>query len=444
MPSAFLAWVVLSASAPALQKATEDSLTVRYQAAEKAKEEALQRLEDAYQVVEEALEAWRRAERARDVDLAETLGQHLLGRREEVAQLHAAEQQTASRTRRSALLRKEAALLQPGVASLLRGRDLRSTALVEWSSTEVAKAAAGNLESEQLAELVRTALSGVIFKPQPFHELWNDRFFKTIPEAREYRELYNEYLAVGIELERMRHPEFYQPGGRKVLPGMVFIPGGTYTVGPNRGFERKKKRVTVRPFLLDQFEVSNNLYLVFLESLSDELRRTHSPRHWEPDATGRPAPDPARTDHPVVGITWRDAHAYATWAGKRLPTEDEWEVACRGKEGLAYPWGNDYEDGRCNDQTLSLDDTVPVGSLAAGASPFQAFQMAGNVDEWTASLEDGDVIDELHSNIAPVVIRGGHFRSDPKNVGGIFRWIAPGGSTREPHIGFRCAADLKR
>ena len=70
--------------------------------------------------------------------------------------------------------------------------------------------------------------------------------------------------------------------------------------------------------------------------------------------------------------------------------------------------------------------------------------MAGNVDEWTASLEDGDVIEELRSNIAPVVIRGGHFRSNPKNVGGIFRWIAPGGSTRELHIGFRCAADLKR
>ncbi len=420
----------------------EDSSELeRYREAERATEAALLALEASYSQREAALEAWRDAEDAAGTPLVTYLLTELrqkLPTIEGIRRKHQADGVIGARRAR----REEQDLLGGIIDQALLRRSLSDPELRKAISYRIAKAAVGKLERDDFPDRLRGSLAGMLIDPIPFHELWNTVLVRQVSEAKEYRARYNEFIAAGVERDRSRHPEFYEPGGHRVRPGMVFIPGGNYVVGPNRGIERRKRRVSLRPYLIDQYEVTNADYSTFLETLDVEARLENAPRFWEPDSQGKLYPGEERWDHPVSGIHWGQAAAYAQWAGKRLPTEDEWEVACRGKEPWDYPWGEDYRQGLCNDLSLSLSDTVPVAHYPYGKSPFQVFQMAGNVEEWTASREDGDVLERLDSSISPMVLRGGHFLSPPENVGSLFRWIAPGGSTREPTIGFRCAADL--
>lgn len=146
---------------------------------------------------------------------------------------------------------------------------------------------------------------------------------------------------------------------------------------------------------------------------------------WAPfaRATGRPAArDPA--DHPVVGVSWSDAVAYAAWLRDhtrlpvRLPTEDEWERAARGDDDREFPWGDAYLTGRANLVDLGLGTTTPVGSFPAGASPFGVLDLAGNVDEWTSTIYSPypgapvDVPEREDWAFDPHITRGGCFRHD--------------------------------
>ncbi|WP_336206984.1 formylglycine-generating enzyme family protein [Nonomuraea sp. LPB2021202275-12-8] len=141
-------------------------------------------------------------------------------------------------------------------------------------------------------------------------------------------------------------------------------------------------------------------------------------------ATRRPAPQ-APVDHPVIGVTWKEAMDYCRWLEEqfggldvRLPTEDEWERAARGDDGREFPWGNEYRTGLANLVDLGIGTTTPVGSFPEGASPFGVLDMAGNADEWTSTRYapyPGAPIEVPSAEdwaFDPHVTRGGAFRHD--------------------------------
>ena len=314
--------------------------------------------------------------------------------------------------------------------------ELLLQALTEELSTALLRSVADPTPS------VQRALEASFPSSALFHEVWNLGLYKTSEAALAYERAYNAYIAAGAALQRIRRPEHYLPGGKKVRPGMVYVPGGKTQLGPNTGFERKERKASLKPFLIDRYEVTNGQYREFFVTLPKEERKQRLPLSWKLDEDLNPMIPPAIVDHPVVGVTWIDARDYAAWVGKRLPTEDEWEFAAAGPERRPYPWGEDWDPDLCNCRESGLEEPVAVGTYPQGESPFGCEDMAGNVAEWTATAEDGDTLSDITSSMVHVVIRGGSFRRGGENPTNRFRWVAPGLRTRREYIGFRCVANV--
>ncbi len=175
--------------------------------------------------------------------------------------------------------------------------------------------------------------------------------------------------------------------------GMVYVAGATAMEVGDPRFVETPEQVDLLPFYLDEHEVTNEEYRRYLNGLDPALRRRAAPRRLLPGGSEQTAPlwtersdgtwtfPEGATRHPVAGISFLDAEAYASWAGKRLPTPAEWERAARGLDGRDYPFGMELDRNACNAHTGIVAE---VGGFPRDRSPFGALDLGGNVAEWTA------------------------------------------------------------
>ena len=203
---------------------------------------------------------------------------------------------------------------------------------------------------------------------------------------------------------------------------MVYVPAGEFLMGSTDedpdavdDDERPQHTVYLDAFWIDRTEVTNAQYRQCVER-----GPCREPRYPDDETSNAP-------DQPVQWVSWHDAQAYAEWVGGRLPAEAEWEKAARGTDGRIYPWGDSPPDYR---KAVSLSDgrhALPVGSCPAGASPYGALDMAGNLREWVT-----DWYDEDYYGISPM--------RNPQGPASGEKRVLRGGSLYSLHRGIRCAA----
>ena len=265
---------------------------------------------------------------------------------------------------------------------------------------------------------------------------------------------------------------------------MVLIPEGAFPMGGREEevsqaadghlltyvAERPEHEVHLSAYYLDKHEVTNAQYRRFLDDVAAHGRKwSHpdQPEHLE--HRQRYLNDDLRGDRrPAVGLNWYDAYAYCQWAGKRLPTEAEWEYAARGREYRQYPWGDEhpYSSGiwwanyrpRTGHEQDGHAWTAPVGSYPDGVSPFGIMDMAGNAEEWVqdwyavyyyrqlAEARDPTGAKEVIRDPAgpstgtKKVVKGGSYKSPSHQVRIAMRAFGKP-PHKGPRIGFRCAMD---
>ncbi len=250
-------------------------------------------------------------------------------------------------------------------------------------------------------------------------------------------------------------PETKEASAVEPLTGeMIIVKGGNFQRGSNYGGRDEVPRHTVvlPSFAIDIHPVTNEQFVRFLEALGGEkdhnnsdiirLRESRIKRFG-----GKLQIESGYAKHPVVGVTWYGAEAYAKWVGKRLPTEAEWEVsACANIEDNTYPTGKNIERTQAN---FFSSDTTPVMSYAP--NNFGLYDMAGNVYEWCSDWYDYHYynvsVQEPHNPKGPHqgvyrVLRGGCWKSLKEDLRCAHRHRNNPG-TMNGTYGFRCAADVK-
>jgi serine/threonine-protein kinase len=226
------------------------------------------------------------------------------------------------------------------------------------------------------------------------------------------------------------------------VPAGSFLMGSSDSDGAAYADEKPQHPVTLEAFWIDQSEVTNGQYaLCMAAKVCKEPARVSSNLHDQYYG------NPVFADYPVMWVTWNDAQAYCTWAGRRLPTEAEWEKAARGTDGRIYPWGDTPADKTLADFGNQIKDVNRSGSYPSGASPYGALDMAGNVWEWVADWYGLDYYS--HSPDAnPVgpdsgtqrVLRGGSYTYTATGIRAAYRYQKEP-TFKSSEVGFRCASD---
>lgn len=200
--------------------------------------------------------------------------------------------------------------------------------------------------------------------------------------------------------------------GPVIDKGMVFVPGGPFLSGP-----QKQQRET-KAFWIDLFPVTNAEYRRYCE-----ITGYRPPKYWP---EGKFRDDAA----PVVGVSWYDAFKFAAWAGKSLPSKDQWEKAARGRSGHVYPWGDEFDATKVAFGADDGGDRIPdIGKHPEGASEWGVQDMCGLVWEWTDSPDPSDPEQK--------VICGGSW-CDPAEFMRMDEHLAAYPKDKYDNIGFRC------
>ena len=243
----------------------------------------------------------------------------------------------------------------------------------------------------------------------------------------------------------------------------VFIPEGTFQMGgvdpaalPD---EQPVHQVTLRAFWIDKVEVTNAMYNLCIQQGGCQKL----PNNFNSETRNSYFSNPEFANYPVIYVGWGEAQTYCKWAGRRLPTEAEWERAARGSDFRIFPWGDDRATSTFVNHNYKFGDTTPVGNFPAGASPYGVLDMSGNVAEWVNDFYQGDYYSAGINNnpTGPLgrtnffnrVVRGGSFADSEDYIR-----VSKRASTLGPDlnadldseayigvtantIGFRCASD---
>ena len=222
---------------------------------------------------------------------------------------------------------------------------------------------------------------------------------------------------------------------------MVYVPAGEFTMGSDSTpDEQPIHKVTLDSFWIDQTEVTNKQYAACVSDSGCN----------PPSDTGSSSRisyfgNPEFDEYPVIYVDWSQASIYCSWAGRKLPTEAQWEKAARGPEAFTYPWGNNTPNKTLLNFNSNIGDTTQVGTYENGKSPYGAFDMAGNVWEWVndrysrayylgspSSNPSGSDTGDFR------ILRGGSWVYSEHDVRSTFRfWFGP--TFTQFNFGFRCA-----
>ncbi|MGR3311192.1 MAG: SUMF1/EgtB/PvdO family nonheme iron enzyme [Candidatus Brocadiales bacterium] len=238
---------------------------------------------------------------------------------------------------------------------------------------------------------------------------------------------------------------------------MTLVPAGTFTMGSSfdefNEEEKPAHEVYLEAFYIDKYETTNAQYWEFLDYIKrtgdhskcykgEPRKKDHTPDKWYENRYYN------HPDYPVVRIDWHDAYAYAAWAGRRLPTESEWEKAARGTDGRRFPWGNVWDIKRCN---VGTKGSLVVGSYESGKSVYGCYDMSGSMSEWCFDWYYRDYYKESpRSNPKGPEVPTGYrvIRGGSLFVNNVYKLRCAQRRYGEPDernrsVGFRCATDAK-